>query len=163
MLVTIQASQLGLTDPSFGGGINLGPTFDPSFGLVGQVLNGNFSGINPPANTVQYVLHPPDGNANGLATAERAALSENEIGTPKMTFIGDTAHDDAQATTVSQSQLTIHELGYASGPYDPSSIMNPVFGSTPDSNIAAQSLYGAPMALDVSKMHPVFTVTQSNG
>jgi len=139
VLVTIQASQLGLTDPSFGGGINLGPTFDPSFGLVGQVLNGNLSGINPPANTVQYVLHPPDGNGKGLGTAERA-LTENEIGTPKMTFIDAVGSGEhAQGTTMFSSM--IHESSDAIA--QPNSVLGNML---PDSNdvAAAQSLYGAP-------------------
>ena len=73
--VLITAGELGLTDPTIGGGLNFGPTFDPFNSLAGQVITGQLGGINPPPGTFQYVLHPPDGNANGLATAAPATTA----------------------------------------------------------------------------------------
>jgi len=99
--VLITAGQLGLTDPNIGGGINTGPTFNPFDSLAGQVINGQLGGINPPPGTVQYVLHPPDGNAMGLATAAPATAPNPTTGVPPATMIA-----PAPPATTGPTQVT---------------------------------------------------------
>jgi hypothetical protein len=71
--IDITASNLGLGDPLQGGGLQNpnDPNFNPNAGLLGNLpglING-ILGTGPGPQTVQYVLHAPDHNGNGLAMA----------------------------------------------------------------------------------------------
>ena len=69
--IDITANDLGLTNPIFGGGLEdpNNPVFDPFGGLAGAVLGFNKGPDGMFGQSFHYVLHAPDGNANGLATA----------------------------------------------------------------------------------------------